>query len=81
MLTSKAFLIIIDVGIAFGIILAAGASSSEYGMTKSETIYLFGLIAAVELVALFCSWILSRILDSVLARFEAYDGYSDNATL
>ena len=74
-----------DVGIVFFILMAWGLSSSDCTFncttTLSETLEVLGYIAGCELVALFFTWALFKIMDSTILRFKAYDAYYDDAIL
>ena len=69
----------VDAGIIFFILMAWGLSSSDCtyncGPSLSETLYILGYIAGCELVALFFTWVLFKIMDSTILRFKSYDAY------
>ena len=82
---TKLLAIVTDVGVVYVVLLLIGSSSTDctYNCetSLSEVFQILALIAVPELVALFITWILFRMLDGTITRFKSYDGYSDTALL
>ena len=73
----------VDVGIVFFILMIGSYSDCTFNCTTtlSETLEILGYVAGYELVALFFTWVLFKIMDSTILRFKSYDAYYDDALL